>query len=74
MRCWWPRRAGLPQYQDQIPAAQARLDAAARNNTRARLREGWKGAARLHTKSVAEMEEDRARGYGQRRGPRIRAK
>ena len=31
----------LPQYQAQIPA-EARLDAAARNNTRARLREGWK--------------------------------
>ncbi len=50
----------LPQYQAQIPAALARLDAAARNNTRTRLREGWKGAARLHTKSVSEMAQDRA--------------
>ena len=50
----------LPQYRQQVPAAQARLDAAERNNTRARLREGWKGAARLHTKSVSEMAQDKA--------------
>ena len=50
----------LPQYQEHVPAAQARLQAAERNNTRAQLRENWKGAARLHTKSVAEMAQDKA--------------
>ena len=50
----------LPQYREQIPAAQARLQEAERNNTRVGLREGWKGAARLHTKSVAEMAQDKA--------------
>ena len=50
----------LPQYQEHVPAAQARLQEAERNNTRAQLRENWKGAARLHTKSVAEMAQDKA--------------
>ena len=49
----------LPQYQDQIPAAQARLEAAERNGTRVRLRESWRGAARQHTKTIAEMAQDR---------------
>lgn len=47
----------LPQYADSIAGAQARLDQAEANKTRVLLREGWEGAARLHTKSVEEMAE-----------------
>lgn len=45
----------LPQYAGQIPAARARLAAHTRARTRVRLRTGWRGAARLKTKSVAEL-------------------
>lgn len=55
----------LPQYQDKIPAAQARLKAATRNGTRVRLRENWQGAARLHTKTVAEIALNRAADKGE---------
>lgn len=55
----------LPQYQDEIPAAQARLKAATRNGTRVRLQENWQGAARLHTKTVAEMALNRAADKGE---------
>lgn len=55
----------LPQYQDEIPAAQARLKAATRNGTRVRLRENWQGAARLHTKTVAEIALNRAADKGE---------
>jgi alpha-galactosidase len=44
----------LPQYASHIPAARERLAAAEQNGTRVPLRE-WRGAARLHTKSVEEM-------------------
>jgi alpha-galactosidase len=49
----------LPQYAGEIPAAQARLDEAVRNGRRVRLTE-TQGAARLHTKTVAEMTQDKA--------------
>ncbi|NLC59138.1 MAG: alpha-glucosidase/alpha-galactosidase [Armatimonadetes bacterium] len=45
----------LPQYADAIAAAKQRRATGKRLPTR----EGYKGAARLHTKSVAEMEADR---------------
>jgi alpha-galactosidase len=48
----------LPQYADEIPKAQARLDAHVRNGTRVPLRD-TRGAARLHTKTVEEMARDR---------------
>ncbi len=50
----------LPQYRDEIPRAAERLAQAERNGTRVKLREGWQGAARLHTKSVEEMARDKA--------------
>lgn len=49
----------LPQYADQIPEAAMRLAAAERNGTRVKLTE-TAGAARLHTKTVEEMERDAA--------------
>jgi alpha-galactosidase len=49
----------LPQYATEIPAAAARLAQHERAGTRVRLRQ-TEGAARLHTKTVAEMEADRA--------------
>jgi len=45
----------LPQYAAEIPAAQARLDAAVANGTRVHRMEGYQGAARQHTKTVEEM-------------------
>jgi alpha-galactosidase len=50
----------LPQYADAIPSAKKRLRDHAKNGTRVKLRDGWRGAARLKTKSVAEMARDRA--------------
>jgi alpha-galactosidase/6-phospho-beta-glucosidase family protein len=44
----------LPQYVDEIPGAQRRLEEAERKGTRVKLRK-TRGAARLHTKSVEEM-------------------
>ena len=49
----------LPTYQDEIEPAKARLAAHEANGTRVKLREGWQGAARLHTKSVEEMARDK---------------
>lgn len=49
----------LPQYVEEIPQAQARLEQAERDGTRVKLVE-TKGAARLHVKTVEEMAEDRA--------------
>ncbi len=46
----------LPQYKKPIAAARKRLA----KGPRLPVREGYQGAARLHTKSVAEMEADRA--------------
>jgi alpha-galactosidase len=52
--------AWLPQYADEIPDAQTRLDEADQAGTRVKLLEGWEGAARLHTKSVEEMSKHAA--------------
>ena len=47
----------LPQYASEIPAARSRLEEAVRTGKRVKLVE-TQGAARLHTKSVAEMAQD----------------
>lgn len=47
----------LPQYAAEIPQARARLDAHEANGTRVRLRD-TQGAARLHTKTVDEMQAE----------------
>jgi alpha-galactosidase len=44
----------LPQYRDEIPDAEERLEAAERTGKRVKLQQ-TSGAARLHTKSVEEM-------------------
>jgi alpha-galactosidase len=49
----------LPQYANAIPGAKSRLDNAVKNGTRVKLRE-TQGAARLHTKTVEEMEAQAA--------------
>lgn len=49
----------LPQYAAEIPAAAARLAEAERNGTRVRLRE-TQGAARIQTKTVDELAQDKA--------------
>ena len=49
----------LPQYREAIPAARQRLEDAERNGTRVHLRE-TRGAARLKTRSIDEMSQDRA--------------
>jgi alpha-galactosidase len=49
----------LPQYAAEIPAAKARLAEAERCGTRVKTVQ-TQGAARLHTKTVAEMTADRA--------------
>jgi alpha-galactosidase len=48
----------LPQYKKEIPAAQQRLDESVKNGTRVHLRV-TEGAARLHTKTVEEMQHDK---------------
>jgi alpha-galactosidase len=48
----------LPQFEDEIPAAKQRLDDAEKNGTRVKLVE-TQGAARLHTKTVEEMAQDK---------------
>jgi alpha-galactosidase len=47
----------LPQYAAEIPKAQARLDAHVADGTRVKLIE-TRGAARLHTKTVDEMQAE----------------
>jgi alpha-galactosidase len=49
----------LPQYADEVPRAQARLDEAVRNGTRVKTVE-TRGAARIAVKSVDEMARDKA--------------
>jgi alpha-galactosidase len=49
----------LPNFADAIPAARARLTAHEQMGTRVRLRE-TRGAARLHTRTVEEMAQDKA--------------
>jgi len=48
----------LPQYKNEIPKAKKRLAEAARNRTRVKLIK-TAGAARLHTKTIAEMTQNR---------------
>ena len=50
--------AWLPQYKDEIAKAKVRLQTP---NPRVKTREGYVGAARLHTKTVAEQQANRAR-------------
>ncbi|MFH1732135.1 MAG: alpha-glucosidase/alpha-galactosidase [Planctomycetota bacterium] len=50
----------LPQYRKTITAAKKRLAKAKRSGTLIKTREGYKGAARLHTKTVAEMKKNAA--------------
>lgn len=45
----------LPQYAAEIAKAEARLKAHEASGSRVRLREGFQGMARLHTKTVEEM-------------------
>lgn len=49
--------AWLPQYAEQIPAAKMRLAAHDKAGTRVKLR-NTRGAARLHTRTVAEMKSN----------------
>jgi alpha-galactosidase len=49
----------LPQYADEIPKAQARLEEAERTGKRVKTVEN-RGAARLEIKSVEQMAEDKA--------------
>jgi alpha-galactosidase len=47
----------LPQYADAVPAAAARLADQEKNGTRVHRMTDFHGAARLHTKTVEEMEK-----------------
>jgi alpha-galactosidase len=49
----------LPQYQNEIPHAQARLRQAEQNGTRVKLIQ-TEGAARLHTRTVEELAQNKA--------------
>lgn len=46
----------LPQYASEIPAAQTRLERAVADGSRVKTMEGFQGMARLHTKTVEEMQ------------------
>ena len=48
----------LPNYADEIPEARTRLELHVQDGTRVTLRE-TRGAARLHTRSVEEMAQER---------------
>ena len=50
----------LPQYADAIAKAKSRMEEGRKNGTLLPTREGYQGAARLHTKTVEEMRENRA--------------
>ncbi len=50
----------LPQYADAIARAKLRMEEGRRKGTLLPTREGYRGAARLHTKTVEEMRENRA--------------
>jgi alpha-galactosidase len=49
----------LPQYAEEILEARRRLAEHERNGTRVKLSD-WKGAARLATKTVEELAQDKA--------------
>jgi alpha-galactosidase len=57
----------LPQYAAEVPDAKSRLDSHERNGTRVKLMEGFRGMARLHTKTVEEMaaQKEEARANAQ---------
>jgi len=57
----------LPQYASEIPKAKARLEEHERNGTRVKRMEGFRGMARLHTKTVEEMaaQKEEARANAQ---------
>ena len=60
----------LPQYQDEIPAAKARLAEAEANGTRVKLIR-TEGAARLKIKTIDEIAQDKIAaqdGYHRRQG------
>ncbi len=63
----------LPQYADEIPKAEQRLDEAVANGTRVHLMEGFQGAARLHTKTVGEMAKAGGRASAGRRQGKMTA-
>ena len=50
----------LPQYADAIAKAKIRMEEGRKNGTLLPTRESYQGAARLHTKTVEEMRENRA--------------
>ncbi len=50
----------LPQYKKAVAQAKKRLAAAKAAGTLIPTRQGYQGAARLHTRTVAEMAADRA--------------
>lgn len=50
----------LPQYAEAIAEAKIRMEEGRKNGTLLPTREGYQGAARLHTKTVEEMRENRA--------------
>lgn len=49
----------LPQYEKEIAAAKERMEKARREGTLIPVDETYKGAARLHIKTVEEMQQDR---------------
>ena len=51
----------LPQYRKAINAAKKRLAKGKRDGTLIKTRDGYQGAARIHTKTVAEMKKDAAK-------------
>ena len=50
----------LPQYAKVVPAARKRIEQAKRDGAY-KGTWNWKGSARLHTKTVAEMKKDAAK-------------
>ena len=50
----------MPLYADAIAKAKIRMEEGRKNGTLLPTREGYQGAARLHTKTVEEMRENRA--------------
>lgn len=49
----------LPQYVSEITKAKARMEEGRRNGTLIPTRDDYRGAARLHTKTVQELQNDR---------------
>ena len=49
----------LPQYAEEIAKAKVRMEEGRKNGTLLPTKEGYQGAARVHTKTVEEMKQDR---------------